>query len=323
MKTRLVMMPHVDAQVDDWAPALARQFSQLDIQIARSRDEALQHLPGSEAVFGILDAELLSVCADSLRWLQSPQAAPPPGFYFEELISHPVEVTNFRGIYNDHVAIHAVAMLLALARNLHTYVRQQTQAQWVRHLEDEAILNLPESRALVIGVGGIGAEVGRQLAAFGVEVIGVDPRVTTPPAGFAAMHTPEALDDLLPHVHSVVMTLPHTPISEGMINSDRLARFRRGSYLVNIGRGPTVSLDAVVKALDEGRLAGVALDVFETEPLPVTHRLWRHPRALLTPHVAVVGPYIMQRRFDILSDNVRRFLAGQPLRNRVEKALWY
>jgi phosphoglycerate dehydrogenase-like enzyme len=137
------------------------------------------------------------------------------------------------------------------------------------------------------------------------------------------MHSPEALDDLLPHAHSVVMTLPHTPLSEGMIDSVRLARFRRGAYLVNIGRGPTVVLDAVVRALDDGQLAGVALDVFEIEPLPAAHPLWRHPRALLTPHVAVVGPHIMQRRFDVLSDNVRRFLSGEPLRNRVDKALWY
>jgi phosphoglycerate dehydrogenase-like enzyme len=108
-----------------------------------------------------------------------------------------------------------------------------------------------------------------------------------------------------------------------MIDSVRLARFRRGAYLVNIGRGPTVVLDAVVRALDDGQLAGVALDVFEIEPLPAAHPLWRHPRALLTPHVAVVGPHIMQRRFDVLSDNVRRFLSGEPLRNRVDKALWY
>lgn len=323
MKQRFVMMPHVDAQVDDWAAHIAREFPQLDVRIVRTREEALEWLPGSVAVFGTLDAQLLATCRDSLRWLQSPQAAPPPGFYFDELIAHPVEVTNFRGIYNDHVAIHAVAMLLALARNLHTYMRQQPHARWERHLDDSAILNLPESQALVIGVGGIGAAVGQQLAAFGVQVIGVDPRVTVAPAGFAAVHAPDTLDHLLPQAHSVVMTLPHTPLSEGMIDEERLSRFRRGAYLVNIGRGPTVKLDAVVHALDSGQLAGVALDVFEVEPLPPSHALWRHPRALLTPHVAVVGPHIMERRYEVLSDNVRRFLSGQPLRNRVDKALWY
>ncbi|MGB4359815.1 MAG: D-2-hydroxyacid dehydrogenase, partial [Rhodoferax sp.] len=265
----------------------------------------------------------LLACADALQWLQAPQAAPPTGYFFPELVSHPVQVTNFRGIYNDHVAMHAVAMLLAMARNLHTYMRQQPAGDWTRHLADSDILHLPESTVLVVGVGGIGAEIGRQLQTFGVRLLGVDPRCTVCPEGFVGMHPPAALDSLLPEVDAVVLTLPHTPESEGLIDARRLALMRPHALLVNIGRGATVKLDALLAALQHKRLGGAALDVFEIEPLPPAHPLWREPRALLTPHVAVVGPYIPQRRLEVLCDNARRFEAGLPLRNLVDKALWY
>jgi phosphoglycerate dehydrogenase-like enzyme len=232
-------------------------------------------------------------------------------------------VTNFRGIYNDHVATHAVAMLLSLARGFPVYMRQQTRGEWTRHLADEDILHLPESTVLVVGVGGIGAEIARLVAAFGARVIGIDPRRTDLPPGMAELHAPQALDRWLPQCDAVILTLPHTPESEGLIDARRLALMPPRSLLVNIGRGPTVKLGAVLAALRAQRLGGVALDVFEEEPLPPEHPLWREPRALLTPHVAVVGPYIPQRRLAILCENAQRFEAGRELVNVVDKALWY
>lgn len=322
MKHRLVMLPPGDELTQAWADALAQAAPGLEVVVAEDRATALRWLPQAAAAYGTLDAELLAN-APMLQWLQAPQAAPPAGYFFPELQAHPVVVTNFRGIYNDHVAIHAVAMLLALARNLHTYMRQQPAGEWSRHLADSDILHLPESTVLVVGVGGIGAEIGRQLNTFGARVIGIDPLRTDAPPGVSAMHPPDALDHLLPQADALVLTLPHTPQSEGLIDARRLARMRSHAVLVNIGRGATVRLDAVTDALRERRLGGVALDVFETEPLPPEHALWREPRALLTPHVAVVGPYIPQRRLAVLCDNARRFMAGEPLNNRVDKALWY
>ena len=322
VKRRFLMLPPADECTQPWAQALAAQVPDLDVLIAEDRAHALEWLPEAEGAFGTLDAELLAA-APRLRWLQAPMAAPAAGYFFPELVAHPVQVTNFRGIYNDHVAIHAVAMLLALARNLHTYMRQQPRGEWTRHLADRDILHLPASRALVVGVGGIGAEVGRMLRAFGLSVAGVDPRRTDVPEGFATMHSPAALDALLADADAVVLTLPHTPESEGLIDARRLALMKPHALLVNIGRGATVRLDAVVDALRAGRLGGVGLDVFETEPLPPEHPLWREPRALLTPHVAVVGPHIPQRRLAVLCDNAQRFAAGKPLLNLVDKALWY
>ena len=322
MSRRLVMLPPADELTEASAKAAAAAAPGLEIVIAPDRTSALQQLADAEAAYGTLDRELLAG-ANRLRWLQAPQAAPPAGFYFPELIEHPVVVTNFRGIYNDHVSVHAVAMLLALARNLPAYMRQQATGDWTRHLADSDILHLPESTVLVVGVGGIGAEIARQLHVFGARVIGVDPRRTDCPPGMASLHGVEALDRLLVQADAVVLTLPHTPQSEGMIDAKRLALMRPHALLVNIGRGATVQLDALVTALQQRRLGGVALDVFETEPLPPAHPLWREPRALLTPHVAVVGPYIAQRRLEVLCDNARRFDAGLSLRNVVDKAAWY
>ncbi len=322
MSQRLVMLPPPDELTDAWAAAVAKAAPGLEVLIASDRTMALKLLPQAVAAYGTLDPELLD-CARSLQWLQAPQAAPPAGYFFPELVAHTVTVTNFRGIYNDHVAIHAVAMLLAMARNLHTYMRQQPTADWSRHLADSDILHLPESTVLVVGVGGIGAEIARQLHVFGTKVLGVDPRRTDCPQGILGMYPSQALDDLLPQADAVVLTLPHTPESEGLIDARRLALMRPHALLINIGRGATVQLDAVLDALRRRRLGGVALDVFEIEPLPPAHPLWHEPRALLTPHVAVVGPYIPQRRLEVLCDNARRFENGQPLRNVVDKALWY
>ena len=159
--------------------------------------------------------------------------------------------------------------------------------------------------------------------ALGANVIGIDPRRTEPPTGMEAIFPPQQLDTLLPVVDAVVLTLPHTPQSEGLVDARRLALMRPHALLVNIGRGATVRLDALTEALQAGRLGGAALDVFEQEPLPPQHPLWDEPRALLTPHVAVVGPYIVERRLAVLCDNARRSAAGQPLANVVDKALWY
>ena len=322
MSRRLVMLPPPDELTAVWAQAVAQAAPGLEVVVAPDRQSALRWLPQAAAAFGTLDPELLA-CASQLTWLQAPMAAPPAGFFFNELVKHPVQVTNFRGIYNDHVAIHAVAMLLALSRNLHTYMRQQPTGQWSRHLADSDILHLPECTVLVVGVGGIGAEIARQVHAFGARVVGVDPRRTDCPEGMQSLHSPDELDSLLSQADAVILTLPHTPQSEGLMDARRLALMRSHAFLINIGRGATVRLDALAQALGQGLLGGAALDVFEIEPLPPGHALWREPRALLTPHVAVVGPFIPERRLQVLCENARRFEADLPLQNVVDKALWF
>ena len=141
-------------------------------------------------------------------------------------------------------------------------------------------------------------------------------------AAVALDQRPGALDQLLPRADFVIMTIPHTPQTEGLMGAERFKLMKRSAFLINIGRGMTVKLDDLVAALNQGELAGAGLDVFEQEPLPADHPLWTMPNVLLTPHTAGYGPYLDDRRLEILLDNAHRLAAGQPLRNVVDKANW-
>jgi phosphoglycerate dehydrogenase-like enzyme len=258
-----------------------------------------------------------------LRWLQAPQAAPAAGYYYPEMVEHSLSVTNFREIFNDHISAHIMAFVLAFARGFHMYIPQQLRREWKKPAEDHGVVHLPDSTALIVGVGGIGGETARLAAAFGMTVLATDARRTSPPPGVAEMHKPEALDSLLPRADFVILTVPHTPSTEGFMNRARFQRMKRSAFFINIGRGMTTKLDDLVAALRAGEIAGAALDVYEQEPLPSEHPLWTMPNVLLTPHMAGYGPYLNDRRYQIIIDNCRAFLDGKPLRNVVDKASWF
>jgi phosphoglycerate dehydrogenase-like enzyme len=294
----------------------------MQVVVAESPSEAAREIEDADAAFGTLTPELVAR-AQRLKWLQAPAIAPPAGYYFPELQAHPVTVTNFRGIFNEHIAAHIMAFVLAFARGLHRYIPLQMQHRWAPAPLDSGVLHLPECTALIVGVGGIGAETATRCAAFGMRVIGVDARRTDTPEGVAELHPPSSLDELLPQVDFVILTIPHTPETEGLMNAARFARMKRSAFFINIGRGMTTRLSDLVETLEKGVIAGAALDVYEQEPLPSDHPLWRAPNTLLTPHTAGYGPYLDDRRLEIILDNAQRFTRNEPLRNVVDKALWF
>jgi phosphoglycerate dehydrogenase-like enzyme len=320
--TEFVMLPPQTNQTREWGARLADALPELKVVVAENHTHAAQVIAHADAVFGTIPPDLLRQ-AYRLRWLQAPQAAPPAGYYYPELIAHPVAITNFREIYNDHIGAHVMAFVLAFARGLHHYIPQQTRREWRKLPRDTGVVHLPEATALVVGVGGIGSEVARLAATFGMRVIGVDERRRDAPPGVVELHRGDELDALLPSADFVILTVPHTPETEGFMNRTRFQEMKKTAFFINIGRGMTTRLDDLVEALRAGEIAGAGLDVFEQEPLPPDHPLWTTPGVLLTPHTAGYGPYLDERRFDIILDNCRRFLAGQPLRNLVDKARWF
>jgi phosphoglycerate dehydrogenase-like enzyme len=322
MNATLVMLPPQTSTTREWASRLATAVPTLTVLVAEDLEQAAKFVGDAEAVFGTLPPDVLGR-APRLRWLQAPQAAPPAGYYYPALIAHPVVVTNFREIYNDHIGAHIMAFILAFARGLHHYLPQQFRREWRPAPLDTGVIHLPETTVLIVGVGGIGAEAARLAAAFGMRVVGVDARRRDQPPGVAELHGPDTLDGLLPRADFVVLTVPHTPATEGFMNRARFQRMKRSAFFINIGRGMTTRLDDLVQALRAGEIAGAGLDVFEQEPLPAGHPLWTMPGVLITPHTAGYGPYLDERRFEILLDNCRRFLGGQPLRNVVDKAHWF
>ena len=322
MRFRMVFLPPQTDTTREWAGRMAREVKDADVFVAESLEQARKEIVNADAAFGTIPPEVLKL-AGKLRWLAAPAIAPPAGYYYPALVEHPVQVTNFRGIFNDHIAAHILSFVLAFSRGLHYYVRRQLAGEWKPERHNTGTIYLPESTALIVGVGGIGVETARLLAAFGMRVIGTDARLTRAPEGVTELHPPEALDRLLPQADFVILTIPHTPQTEGLMNAERFARMKRSAFFINIGRGKTTKLDALNAALRDGTIAGAGLDVYEEEPLPAGHPLWTAPNTLMTPHCAGFGPYLDERRYAILAENARRFAAGEPLDRLVDKAHWF
>ena len=298
---------------------------------------ALREIADADAFFGKMTPELLAA-SRKLRWVQAPTAS-LEHYVFPELAEHPCQLTNMRGLFSDVIADQVLGYILCFARNLHTYIRQQREGDWapvggeearvgfvtgpgVVNAIDHAHRHLADCTLGVIGVGQIGAEVARRGRAFGMTTIGVDPVVRSCDA-IPEVWPMERLPDLLAGSDFVVLAAPHTPESIRMISAPQLRQMKRSACLINIGRGVLVDLTDLTEALSAGTIAGAALDVFEIEPLPKDHPLWRMPNTILTPHIAGTSPRIAERHTEVLLDNIRRFVAGEPLQNVVDKRLWF
>lgn len=319
---KFVMLPPLNEERRGWAARLQAALPQMQIVVADSGEDVQRELVDADGAYGWVPPEVLPL-AQKLRWLQNPNVGPHVGYYYKELIDHPLVVTNPRGIFNDHISQHIMMFVLALARGLPYYMAAQREGRWDTEARKSAYIDLTNATALIAGIGNIGQEAARLCHAFGMRVIGVDPRWEYEQS-FVEKYQPAALDSLLPEADFVIVAMPHTPETEGLWNAQRFALMKPTAYFINIGRGMTTKLDDLAAALETGTIAGCGLDVFEIEPLPAAHKLWRLPNVLLTPHIAVKdAENIEERQFQILLDNLRRFSTGEPLRNVVNKALWY
>jgi phosphoglycerate dehydrogenase-like enzyme len=318
---RLVLNP---PRGSDWVAALRAVAPGVEI-VEATDAEVPQALRDAEAFYGRIRPEWLAA-APRLRWVQAPIAGLEHSM-FPELVASPVVLTNMRGIYSDHIADHAYALLLALARGLPQFMRRQARHEWKP--DGVRAVHLPDATLGIIGLGGIGTELARRAKASGMAVLAVDARPgdrsTATPGAEAVdeLWATDRLRELLERSDFVVVCAPHTPETERLLDREKLAWMKPAAYLINISRGVIVELAALTEALRQGRLAGAALDVFETEPLPADHPLWDMENVLITPHVAWMGPDSEARRLDVLRENLRRFVAGEPLLNAVDKARWF
>jgi phosphoglycerate dehydrogenase-like enzyme len=185
------------------------------------------------------------------------------------------------------------------------------------------MIDLPTKTVLIVGVGGAGSEASKLCAAFGMRVLGADPRVTALPAGMAELFTPDRLEERLGEADFVIVTTPESRDTLGMFNARLFARMKRGAYFINISRGGCVVTEDLIAALRSGHLAGAGLDVAAPEPLPPDNPLWQMPNVLITPHVAIYGAPYRQKWEEILLENCRRFAHHEPLLNVVDKEKWY
>lgn len=305
---------------------------------AANHEEAAAEIVDADAFFGKLTAPLLAA-ATKLRWVQSPTAS-LEHYVFPELVDHPCTLTNMRGLFYDVIADHVFGYILCFARNLHRYLRQQMRAEWSPiggeqarlsyaqgpgHVTpmDRAHMHLGDCTIGIVGLGSIGLEVARRATAFDMRVLAVDAKLTDPPPYVDRLWPVERLPDLLAASDFVVIAAPHTPQTEGLFGREQFQLMQSTAYLINIGRGVIVRLDDLVEALDARQIAGAALDVFETEPLPADHPLWQRENVIITPHVAACSVRVPERHLRTLLDNVRRFTTDQPLLNVASKTDWF
>jgi phosphoglycerate dehydrogenase-like enzyme len=240
-------------------------------------------------------------------------------------VASDIVVTNVRGVHAEYIAEHAIALVLALRRQIHTAVRRQGERQWAQtELQSARVLPISDSHLVVVGLGAIGSRVAALARGLGMRVTGVRRRPDLPgPPGDIAIRGRHELLDVLPDADAVVLAAPGTADTRALIGEPELAAMRSSAVLVNVARGRLIDDGALVRALEEGRLAGAALDAFTREPLPDDHPYWRLPNVLMTPHTAPFGGDYWALAADLFLENVGRFRRGEPLLNVVDKTLGY
>jgi phosphoglycerate dehydrogenase-like enzyme len=302
-----------------WIPRLKELAGDVTYETASTEAEALPRIGDADAFFGTITPKLLD-SAKHLQWIQTPMAG-LESYFFPALIEHAAVVTNMRGIFHDMIPDHVMTFILCFARDMHTAVRRQLERKWAPR--DLKVVHLPGATLGIVGLGGIGYGVAQRAAPHGMRIIAVDPRREEKPAEVAELWGSDRLDDLLAQSDFVALCAPETPETRGLFDASKFAKMKPTAFFINIGRGRVVQLDPLVAALREKRIAGAALDVFEQEPLPADHPLWGMENVILTPHTAGFSAHEEDRRLEVLAENVKRFVAGQPLHNVVDKAGGY
>ncbi len=234
-----------------------------------------------------------------------------------------IVLTNMRAVHGPAIADHAMAMLLELTRGMRFYGEAQAKGKWTDEAPDPRPMALQGKTMLVVGIGGIGTEIAQRAHGFGMRVIATRRSDTPAPAYVEKVGKPGDLLTMLPEADVVAICVPLTAETEKMFDAAAFSAMKKGSYLINIARGRVVETPAMIEALKSGKLAGACLDVTDPEPLPEGHPLWGMKNVVITPHTAAEADLTEERHWALFKENVRRFGAGEPLLNCVDKKAGY
>lgn len=305
---------------DDDGPRLANALEAygFDIQVTSERAAALAAMASADVLIALAQSwgadSAAALAASNVRWVQFLNAGIDSVTRFG--LPARVTATTFGGAGGFIVAEHAVQLLLAVLRRTAVLLTAQQRGEWAPHPTASAIECLHGQRVAVLGAGHIGRAIAKLAMAFGAEPTCIARTARRDPAGFDVASL-ERVGDVLAQCAAVVVALPLEAGTDGLLDAALLARLPRGAVLVNVSRGRIVVTDALVAALRSGALAGAGLDVTDPEPLPKGHPLWRLPNVIVTPHVAWAGA-VAERGRQVeaaVLDNVRRYVAGEPLNN--------
>jgi phosphoglycerate dehydrogenase-like enzyme len=287
--------------------------------VAPDASRIMDELSDADGVIGTITPEMLRV-AKKLRWVQVGVAG-VERFLSPELVRSDVTLTNCKILQGPEIADHAMAMLLALTRQIHRAVATRTLEAWPTR--DYQPIELQGRTAVVVGVGGIGTQIAVRAHAFGMRVIGVDVRDMPYLPFLQACVRPDRLDTVLREADVVFVAAPHTSETEKMLGARQLELMRPGSYFIAVSRGKLYDADALARAVASKHLAGAGLDVTDPEPLPKGHPLWKLENVIITPHVAGRSDREHERYMALFKENLKRFSAGEPLLNVVDKQKGY
>jgi len=313
-------------QMPQWfSERLRREFPQLEVVHLPNYERVSEEIADADiAISWSLRGEQIKL-ARNLRWIHSTAAAVHQ-LMTPELRASDIVLTNARDVHGPVVAEHAIALAFALAKRLPQAARHQQKKHWAQHdlwNEGPRPRELNGATITIVGLGGIGKPLVKLAKAMNMRVVGVREHPERGREGADVVLGFEELDRALREADFVVLAVPVTPKTHHLINTERLAALKREAYLINVGRGVLIDEGALVEALRAKRLAGVALDVTTEEPLPPESPLWQMENAFITPHIAGLTERMWERHYEHYTENLQRYLAGQPLLWVVDKQRGY
>jgi phosphoglycerate dehydrogenase-like enzyme len=324
----LISVPHSFAlwTPPDWfVERLRREFPEVEIVNLPDYKRLDEEIGDAEiAVTWSIRPEQVKA-AKKLRWIHSTAAAVHT-LIFPELVNSDIVVTNAREVHGGVVAEHVIALIFALAKKIPDAVRFQGKHEWgqQRMWDDRPrVREVAGATVGLVGLGSIGRAVAKHAKAMGMRVIAARERPQKGTDGADAVYGPEHMDEVFRQADYVVLAAPTTASTKAIANSGRIAVMKPEACLINVGRGPLVDEAALMSALREKKIGGAALDVFDVEPLPVDSPLWDVPNLLITPHTAGLTDKQWERHYAMFSENLRRYLKGQPLLAVVDKKAGY
>jgi len=267
--------------------------------------------------WGFNDIRNLYTKAANIKWVHALSAGVEK-LIFPEIQNSAAILTNSKGIHGIPVAEHVFAMILSFTRGLNLFVRQQIAKQWKRVPTDE----IHDKTIGIVGLGSIGREIAKRAKCLGLRVLAVK-REMTNELFVDELYSPDRLGDMLANADFVVVAVPLTEETKGMFGLDQFALMKRSAYFINIARGAVVREADLITALEQKIIQGAGLDVFEHEPLAETSPLWAMSNVIITPHLAALSPYYLDRAIKLFAENLTRYALGREMFNIVDKSKGY
>ena len=319
--TKTIMLVRSAGFTQEWVDEMVSSFRNTHFVVADDNEESIyHHVTGVNAIIGcprpIFTDRLFDTAGESLQWIHA-SGAGIEEFLIPSLVESRIHFTNGKIIQGPEVSDHAIALLLALTRNIHMFLTGQGPRPMPRPIE------LYKKTAVVYGVGGIGMLTAEKLNAFGMHIIGVDPRYVPMTSFIDEMVSDSELLNVLPQADVVICCCPKTDRSHAVFDETAFRAMKRDAFFINVSRGKLVRTEDLIRVLDAGWFRGVGLDVTDPEPLPDDHPLHRIDRVLVTPHMAGPSDHNRRRSFELVRNIIRRFLNDQPLINVVDKKNGY